>query len=284
VSGDLSAVRPIENRMTYNLRLQWEAQGYFTVKGALTDQECDTLHDLIAAEYEIACAAPAGDPRLTAKRFTMDAVALRGEPFVDLIDHPSTFGIVLDLMGDNIRAMATMAMVRPPVTFDQRDWHVDGPYPHQYPQVRGGAPLLELNIIFALHDVNTSGAGNFTVVPGSHHLQAPPTDQFADKQNDVAGAVELMQEKGDATFFHNAIWHTAGNNRSSRPRVNLFYTYCYVWMHPYDYADVPGPLASRLNPVQRLLLLGPPGSDPRRFQDEAGGFWSLSVDKEEKMR
>jgi Phytanoyl-CoA dioxygenase (PhyH) len=262
--------------VTDDMRLLWETNGYFTIHDALPGDVCDDLYSRVLTEWREALAKKERDPRLSEKKFVMDAVVFHDAAFSALIDRSPAIDAVMALMGDNIRLLASTAMVRPPVTFDQREWHVDGPYPEQYPETQGGAPLLELNVIYALHDVGPTG-GCFTVVPGTHRLAARPTDQFSDDTNDLAGAVPISQRKGDATFFHNALWHTAGNNGAEQPRVNLFYTYCYTWMQPYDYAPEeldPGQL-KRLTPVARRLVEGPSGKLPSRYWDGAGGLRSL---------
>lgn len=58
----------------------------------------------------------------------MEAAFQEGQEFIDLLDHPSSFGIVLDLLGDNIRTMATMAMVHSPMDLSRGigTWMVRG--------------------------------------------------------------------------------------------------------------------------------------------------------------
>lgn len=253
--------------------IQFQTQGYFTVKGVLEEDKYRSLYHKVMERYHSATRPKPSSPYTETALFSSDS------EFLSLIDHPRIFSKVVGLMGDNIRLFSSQLLVKPP-RLDEKDrryWHVDGPF-NLYPAAHEAVPLLQLKVMIALSDVSEHGRGNLMVVPGSHH--APQIRQFEslpDEQRikDMPGQVEVLQERGDVTFFHQSLWHTPGNNRSNEPRVNIINAYCYVWAHPFDYdpANLSPTLRGSLNHTQRFLLLGPPGNDSRRFYDKRSCDW-----------
>jgi ectoine hydroxylase len=246
--------------LTARQRAEWESLGYMKVEGALSGEECDVLYEAVVDGLEGARDDGRG------LRW-QEALFRRAKCFRDVIDNATVLPLVLDLMGDNIRLAMSGAYYRPPHEGDARRWHTDAVAGYGYPRLHGREPLMHLNVVYALHDQSEPGLGQTLILPGSHNIDPEYVRAAVDEVgNDLPTAVPLLLRKGDAAIWHQAVWHSAGNNHSAEPRVYLLYTYFYVWMHSYDFVDLEPPVAELLTDVQRRLLEGPPGELPwQRF-------------------
>ena len=208
------------------------------------------------------------DPGVT---FTFNPLVAVDPVFASIIINPNLLGAAIQLLGRNIRLQHSQAMVKLPSPKDNRKWHVDGAWPNYYPSVAGRVPLLELNASIMLSEnCAKPGGGSLNLVPGSHLLPPPTPDEFTRLGTSLEGAVEILQPPGSMTLFHNAIWHSGGNNRTLVPRINIFITFCHAWMQPVDFVPSDIPFLHTLNALNRRLIEGPHGSNQSRFYYDDG--------------
>jgi ectoine hydroxylase len=87
------------------------------------------------------------------------------------------------------------------------EWHQDGGRQNREIETTP-RPRLSVKLAYWLSDVSQPGRGNLKVVPGSHvvnWIDGPPRRDV--EWPDPDGAIEVIAEPGDATFFDRRIWH-----------------------------------------------------------------------------
>ncbi len=180
-----------------------------------------------------------------------------GDALLPLLDWPTTFPLMAQILGWNIQLTTSHVFVRTPnpnekVTFKAIDWHCDGPSPEKFPIINGVHPLLYAKIGYFLTDLSEPDKGNLRVVPGSHRSAAPPPRDPA--TGDPVGAIQVLTRPGDAVLFEQRTWHAVGPNYSNEPRKNIYIGYCYRWMKAIDFTAQSPELLARANPIQKQLL------------------------------
>jgi len=113
------------------------------------------------------------------------------------------------------------------------------------------APRLSVKVAYWLTDTRGPERGAMEVIPGSHHLDAPPREANLPGWN---GKRLLEAAPGDVTIFDRRVWHRHGKNTSETVRKALFFGYSYRWLRPLDYREMPARLLRRCDPVVRQLL------------------------------
>ena len=210
------------------LRECLERDGFVVVEGALAPAEVVRLHE--AVEQVRRREASNGDALHRLGFVGLDPA------FLDLLDHPAAFRLVVDALGWNVYLYHCHLDVHPPrdAAAPQWRWHQDGG--RQNVELTAPRPRLSLKI------------------PGSHVRDTLPRP--ADGGVDPPGAVPLTLAAGTAVVFDRRLWHARGDNRSQRTRIALFYGYTYRWIRPRDELDLEPGLLDRLDPVKRQLLGG----------------------------
>jgi len=138
-------------------------------------------------------------------------------------------------------------------------WHADGPRPAQFPQFKDGSMGLHyLKFGYFLSDLTHRNGGSLEIVRGSH--LRPELDRKGENFNinDYKHEViKLDVEAGTVIAFHQAQWHAAGSNKSTKDRINCYLSYCPTWMRPID-REFPTEEAlqklGNLSPEERWLL------------------------------
>lgn len=154
-----------------------------------------------------------------------------GDEFVDLVDHPSFFPVVREILGSGVALLDTAYFVTPPRQGwgSTSEWHIDealtGPH---------GAPIpLMAKVSVPLDDVSDIDDGPTAVVPGSHRRSYDENLPCPDDPRDMPGKVPLLVNAGDVFVFHGRIHHAAMPNVSTRTRRVLQYNYGHIWMKPW---------------------------------------------------
>lgn len=273
--------------MTQTQRDQWEEEGYFVVKGALSKTNVKRLVaevDRLDEESQRQGRDP--DSLLDVANIIDTAVeglfspdhanrgrSLQREPnetFLSLVDNPKTLGLVCQAMGAAIQMTWSQALVRPPTSLPGHRWHPDGPKPYYMDRIRGQMPLVQVKIGFFLTMMDRPDMGNLCIIPGSHKKGFPNIPGGLDHalritsftrfqevdQIDVGvpGAHQLLVEPGDAIGFHNGLFHCVVRNNSDVRRKNLYYAYGPMWQRLGDRVGNPIELLNKCTPVRRQLL------------------------------
>ena len=103
---------------------------------------------------------------------------------------------------------------------ERQKLHVDTPFPEPLPPWPAKA-----NSIWLLDDF-TDENGATEVVPGSHKKSTKPTSE--DDKN--IKYIKVVAPRGSVLFTHGNLWHRAGSNQSSKPRIGLLCSFAASYM------------------------------------------------------
>lgn len=250
--------------LTEEQRRQWTEDGYLHLEGALDPDEVAFFN----AELERIRLVPGWEPSdvalghygwvdtaaSTSSGGFMDRRDLLsyGQHFIDLMDRPGVFDLILDLMGPNLMLSMTQAIVRPSTDKFGGYTHTDGGEGLREIQVTPDSPPIAMKVMYLLTDVVGEDAGGFTVFPGSHNRQIPWNSDDPPHPH-AKGARQLEGRAGDCYLFPHALWHGPAPNRSGRPRNTILYNYCQLFVRSYDHELTPE-VEGALSPRQRRLL------------------------------
>ncbi len=277
-------------KLTEQQRRQWTRDGYLCIEGALDPDsvafyasELDRIRGLPGYEP-----APgelprghyawrergAADPDPEGFMDRRDLLGY-GQGFVDLVDRPPVFDLLVDIMGPWILLSMTQAIVRPSTPEFPGYVHTDGGEALRRVRVAETSRPIAVKALYLLTDVEGTDSGNFTVFPGSHTRPFPEVDEPPPTPHSP-GAHPLTGRAGDCFVFSHSLWHGPAPNFSGRARKTLLYNYCQMFVRCYDLA-APPELPFRCTPRQRRLL-GDLGHDFR-----PGSYFYAPLDQEAVM-
>jgi ectoine hydroxylase-related dioxygenase (phytanoyl-CoA dioxygenase family) len=265
----------VSGGLTAEQRQFFEEQGFLPVPSALSAERVDQL---LLATFRIRQEDDAAERSSTRTgdwrsrfhgpsskqqdecdkhRWQARNIVVRDDSFLDLIDNPTTFLAVVEILGDNIFLMGSHVMVRERTPMSQEefarfglDWHRD--LGSSAIEMSEPHPRLSVRVAFWLTELNAPGQGAMQVVPGSHRLIGRSAVNPATKH--PYGAIEIHAKPGDALIFDQRLWHAAAPNITERPRICLFFAYGYRWLRPDDYREMSVDILERVSPVRRQLL------------------------------
>jgi ectoine hydroxylase-related dioxygenase (phytanoyl-CoA dioxygenase family) len=260
--------QPVTRDFVEKVRRIFDVDGYIVIKNALS-------------EAEVAAVKAAVSRLDLPPQGAVLPLVDKDDAFLDLVDHAKTFPYALALIGGHVQILNTNATVLP-AGAPPGGWHEDGPHP-PYPAVRGMRALMHLKCGFYIDDLEQD-CGNLAVVPGSHQVPFPRQVKNSTLW-DMPGATQLIMQAGDAVIFHNGLWHSTAANKTERPRIGVYCTYCPCIHRPHDYVTPPPALMERLatipQPRQRLLrqLLGafPEGTPVNYYNPQPEFFPGLKL-------
>jgi hypothetical protein len=276
--------------LTEEQREQWAVDGYLQIEGALSPAEVDFFSGLL----DDVRTKPGFEPAATELQRghyawklpdqNKDAFMDRRDllpyhpAFIDLIDRPAIFDLILDLMGPFIQFSMSQAIIRASTDMFPGYTHTDGGEAQKAIRVSETSRPLAVKVMYLLTDVTGPDSGNFTVFPGSHLRPFPGRAERLSNPK-VPGAVPLLGKAGDAYVFPHAIWHGPSPNHSGKARKTMLYNYCQMFMRAYDYSGPYTALFDRCTPRQRRLL-GDLGHGP---DFRPGDFFYAPLDQEAVM-
>ena len=187
-----------------------------------------------------------------------------GEPFEQLIDHPSWIGYLRRYCGEQdsyveglfidecIASIRTSGGHHPVHSGGYRG-ALRGAYHYQNGVFRCG----QCNILLALTDIG-EGDGPTMVVPGSHksNFPHPLAGSYAagDRMDQLPGAVPVYMNAGDALLFVDGLMHGGSSRTNPGERRITIYRYGPLWAvtrFGYEYSQA---LLNRLTPARRKIL------------------------------
>ena len=271
--------------LTEKQKDQWKEDGYLVLKGVLSAEEIKkltTVVDQMDEEHRKQLSSEGSQNESDVKPYAglnkLNIIEDR-DIFIELIDHPATFPLVLELLGPFIQLSMSQAMIRPPNPEGKglaRALHPDGGQAMQRIRVNNNSLPLQIKIQYFLTPLAAPERGNFTIVPGSHYRPFPAAQLGNAESPHNIEAVQLCVEAGDAAVFPHALWHGAASNRSSHARKTLIYCYNHHCFRAYDYKEASPELLERCIPRQRRLL-----GDIGEWQP--GSYFYSPADQEEVM-
>lgn len=233
-------------------RMRFERDGFLHIPGALSTAEVGRLDAAVDRVWWEHRGVP---PARGAEALHLLAFVGLDEAFLDLVDHPATLPIVVDLLGWNIFLYHCHLDVHPPEGPEAEPawrWHQDGGRQNLELETVP-RPRMSVKVAYFLSDCREPGRGNFRVIPGSHRrntLDRPDEGGSADPE----GAVPVLAGPGDAVIFDRRLWHMRSRNLSELTRRALFTAYTYRWVRARDDLHVRAELLGAVTPVRRQLL------------------------------
>lgn len=153
---------------------------------------------------EAAAAADSGSSGSQGGTLGLFRSVSRDDAILDLVDNPSTFPLVYDILGWNIQLYISHLIVYPPEpsgteAFETKatgnGWHIDGGRPVPEMEERP-QPRLSLKVGFFLTDTSIPYSGAMRIVPRSHKLGDPPPPGTVDPP----GVMDIKVKPGDAVL------------------------------------------------------------------------------------
>ena len=238
----------VSTRPGSDLRAAFDRDGYVIVPRALEREHVERLIEAVDRAY-LRHAAP-DDP--------LHLLAFAGEDpaFIELLDHPTTFPLVVDLLGANIFMYHGHLDVHPPVRHTSPQvwgWHQDGGVQNTDLET-DPRPRMSVKIAYFLSDCSEPGRGNTRIIPGSHLRNTLPRPAPRQPLAEPQEAIEVLAAPGDAMVFDRRLWHSKSPNRSSFTRRMLFYAYTYRWIRPRDELRVAPEALGAITPSRAQLL------------------------------
>lgn len=240
-------------RLSEQQRTDFDRDGFLVVPGALPPATVAALTEAVDALY----AAGLERDGLSATHHWELRNCLPHHPaFLELVDWPATFPLVVDLLGWNIHLITSHLIMRAPSPPDAgadwkaSGWHRDGGT--SATEMAEPHPRLLIKIAYWLSDLTEPGRGAIRLLPGSNRMVGPPA--WAPGAADPYGALEITARPGDAVLFEQRTWHAVGPNHSNLVRKSLFFGYGYRWLRPMDYVTMPCALLDQATPIRRQLL------------------------------
>ena len=142
----------------------------------------------------------------------------KGELFEKLVAHPKVVPYFEYMLGpDYILSTLTSNIISP----EAKDgpYHIDNAL-GQMPEPLPSFPMF-VNSLWLLNDFTPDNGGT-RFVPASHRrLKKPSPNLIYDPEE-----VRLTAKKGSVFLFNGAIWHAAGGNKTTEPRIALICFCC----------------------------------------------------------
>lgn len=254
----------------------FDIRGYLILKNALASEEVAAIN---AALDEFEGRVKAGEKWLGhvhvhtyggKEGINLQQIYEGGEPFERLIDHPSWIEKAKKFVGGE----GTFDCNHGPLFIDENFANLRGPGEAiglhsgghqgtkrtQFRVHNGRFQCGQINILMALTDIGP-GDGATMVIPGSHkaNFEHPDFERFRMKRglssvDEVAGAVEVHLEAGDALLFVDAISHGSAERKNPGQRRIVVYRYGPSWgffRFPYRPSEA---LLERLTPERRQIV------------------------------
>ena len=231
---------------TAQQRQHFREEGYLVVEKALAGDQLQRLQsafDCAAAACKPAWLEGVVQGTSPAAFFDIADPFCRDDIFIDLVDHPSYCGLLMDFTDDDLILLAPQVRTVPPSPISYVGWHPD--VPHSNP--------LHIKVQIYVDDV-APDQGPFAFVPGSHKTGAGPYPRVTHLQS-MPGHKVFAGKAGTAILFNSYGWHTSMVNASAKPRKSIILIY-EKWtqgrVDPQRYAAI----ADRLQTPARRRLFG----------------------------
>lgn len=190
-----------------------------------------------------------------------------GEPFEQLIDHPSWIEYMRHYCGEEgsyvegLFIDECLASIRGPGGyFGAHSGGWQGALRGKYLYDNGRFRCGQVNLLLALTDIGP-GDGPTAVIPGSHksnlehpHIRQHPPFGMDKPIEEIEGLVEVYLNAGDALLFVDGITHGAVPRTNPGFRRVVIYRYGVSWgatAYGYRYSQE---LLNRLTPARRRIL------------------------------
>jgi hypothetical protein len=233
-------------RPTPEQRRQFLDEGYVVLDEAMVDDDLLRLQaafDRCAQESKADWLDGMNRGTQPAAFFDIPSPLERDDAFIDLIDHPSWYGLLMDFTDDDLILLGPQVRLLPPSPISYVGWHPD--VPHTNP--------LHIKVQIYVDDV-APDQGPFCFVPKSHKPGAGPYPHVR-RLEDMPGRKIFPGKAGTAILFNSYGWHTSMINSTTQPRKSIILIYEKWTEGRVDAARYAG-IADRLQTPARRQVFG----------------------------
>ena len=212
-------------RVTEAQREQWEEEGYLVVEDAYKGADLARLQEAFDRCAEEAKSAWLEDVEAGIRPgafFDIPKPLEQDDAFIDLADHSSYFGCLVDFLGEDLIFWGPQVRTLPLSPVSYIGWHPD--MPHTKPQ--------SIKVQIYVNDVPEDG-GAFAFIPGSHKPDAGPYPKVQ-QLDKMPGHKVFPGRAGTAILFNIYGWHTSMINRTLVPRKSIILGYGVRHEDTYD--------------------------------------------------
>ena len=196
--------------LTEEQRTKWATDGYIHLESALSQEEVAFFSDKLDEVRQLPGYEPRPDELQRGHYKWLDHaddldpegfmdrrdLLTYDQAFIDLVDKPDVFDLIVDIMGPWILFSMSQAIVRAATNTFPGYTHTDGGEALRRIRVSETRRPLAMKAMYLLSDVEGTDSGNFTVFPGSH-LRPFPEDNI-ELTPHTPGAAQLTGKAGDA--------------------------------------------------------------------------------------
>ena len=170
--------------------------------------------------------------------------------FFKFLEIPEVLAIVDDTVSNTAIMHLQNGFILPSLPAGQTPTIFQNTFHQDFPRVLNGY-MASINIMFAIDEFSTA-TGATLVVPGTHQMMTPPSDEYL-----KANAVTMECPAGSMVVFDSTLWHAAGANTSGRDRlaINHQFTRSYI-KQQIDYVRALGDEVVLAQPPRTQQLLG----------------------------
>lgn len=235
------------NMITVEQQRELDEQGAIIIPDVLSDAEIEAykarLLALAAAERQDGSAIVHTGGLGQHVRW----LANKGEIFEQMLVHPKVTPFFEYLLGPDYTLSTLTSNIISPGAADG-NYHVDsvmGAMPEPLPSI----PMVA-NSLWLLEDFTPENGGT-RYIPGSHRFLAKPPAGLTGHPQEK----RLSAPKGSVFLFNGAIWHSAGANHTTQPRIALICFCCRSFIKPmFDFVHHLKPeVVERATPQLRRI-------------------------------
>jgi hypothetical protein len=211
--------------------------GYTVIRDAITPAFADELRERCLEEILM-------HKRPVNRTGRLDSMGLltRGRAFEEITQHPTLRTVMESALGAGMIIQTISCAMKGPGP-SAVPIHADYPsIPAPYPDY----PLVGV-AVWALDDWKVE-SGPTWIIPGSHRHRRSPTPQDSKE-----GAVPILLNKGDVTFFTQGVWHWQGDRSEPGYRVSIHNGYQRCFLRPVDDLSNLDEVLHRNSPVLSTL-------------------------------
>jgi len=253
--------------MTAEQKIQYETQGFLHLPGALDSRTLarfKSAFDAAAQKYASQWKGGTGSNGATPQYFDIPHILDQDDVFSDLLDAPTVFPVLMEILGGDLQLHQTMARIFPPGETLTGEWHTDLEGMHGIDL--GHSSNFMLKVHYYPEDL-TPDQGCLAFIPGSHRYPLGHPLIRIDHTKASPAITKIVPKAGDAVLFNVHVRHMALDNTSPRIRKSLIYAYSHFWVKSYPNA-APKDLDRLATTPERKQLFGIPtgGKEGSYFQ------------------
>ena len=203
---------------------QVRTNGYAVVEKVLGESFLETTREAMYRAQD-SIWREVGEERLRrAGELGVLRLMLKYEPhFFKFLEIPEVLEIVDGSVSNTAIMHLQNGFILPSLPSGQTPTIFQNTFHQDFPRVLNGY-VASINIMFAIDEFSTT-TGATMVVPGTHQMMTPPSDDYL-----KANAVAMECPAGSMVVFDSTLWHAAGANTSGHDRlaINHQFTRSYI--------------------------------------------------------